>query len=270
MFSINETTLLNAVKGGGVMSVINSTLSPGYGIYYAEGDKKGQKPFSPNSFIVAEFAGEATIGTAPLEKGQYASFNKVQRPAELHVTFAIEGWTGFSGSIPNITNFSLTSRSDVLETLEKMRKEATTFDIETPDTAYTSYDLIKYDYRIRADSGVTLLIVTAVFEAVNDVMEVTISNSVGTTANGKGANNNGAQQTQNVTGSAKNPEVSDVSRALSGLKNSVSNAATKVADMASSSLQKATDTVTEAFSEEISSTANQLNKAVKELSGYLT
>ncbi|MDE9528405.1 hypothetical protein KKJ20_22290, partial [Xenorhabdus bovienii] len=89
--------------------------------------------------------------------------------------FTVEGWTGFSGAIPNLTNFTLNSRTDVLETLEKMRTTAEIYDIETPDQVYSSYDLIKYDYRIRSDSGVTLLIVNAVFQAVMDVAEVTIS-----------------------------------------------------------------------------------------------
>lgn len=271
MFSLNETTLLNAVRGGGLLSIVNSTLSPGYGIYYASGDKKNQKPFSPKSFVVAEFSGEATIGSAPKEKGAYSSFNKVQRPPELHVTFTVEGWTGYSGSVPNLTDFTLTSRSDVLATLETMRTSAQTFDIETPDTAYTSYDLTKYDYRIRADSGVTLLTVTAVFQSVMDVGEVTIAVDTGTCPNPEAKASQGSSLvTQNVTGSVKSPEPTDLSSALSGLKQSLSDAATKVADSAVSTLQKATDTVTGAFSADMAGSARQLSQKITELAGNLT
>lgn len=271
MFSLNETTLLNAMRGGGLLSVVNSTLSPGYGIYYASGDKTGQKPFTPKSFVVTEFSGEATIGSAPKEEGAYSSFNKVQRPPELHLTFTVEGWSGFSGGVPNLTDFTLTSRSDVLTTLEIMRTSAVTYDIETPDTAYTSYDLIKYDYRIRSDSGVTLLTITAIFQSVLDVGEVTIAVDTGTCPDPDAKASQGSSLvTQNVTGSVNSPALTDVSSALSGLKQSVSDAADKVADSAVSTLQKATSTVTEAFSAGLSSSANQLSQKITELAGRLT
>ncbi|MGF2656342.1 hypothetical protein ACQUWL_28245 [Serratia marcescens] len=85
-FSLNQATVLNAVRGGGLLSVVNIVLAPGYGIYYASGVKQSTKPFSPTSFVVVEVGGEAAITTAPVEKGGYTSFNKVQRPAELHIT----------------------------------------------------------------------------------------------------------------------------------------------------------------------------------------
>ncbi|CAK8736343.1 hypothetical protein SODG_000055 [Sodalis praecaptivus] len=53
-FSLNQATVLNAVRGGGLLSVVNSVLSPGYGIYYASGDTIGSRPFSPTSFVVVE------------------------------------------------------------------------------------------------------------------------------------------------------------------------------------------------------------------------
>jgi len=271
MFSLSETILLNAVRGGGLLSIVNSTLSPGYGIYYASGDKKNQKPFNPKSFVVTEYSGEATIGSAPKEKGAYSSFNKVQRPPELHVTFTVEGWTGYSGSVSNLTDFTLTSRSDVLAVLETMRTSAETYDIETPDTAYTSYDLTKYDYRIRSDSGVTLLMVTAVFQSVMDVGEVTIAVDTGTCPNPDAKASQGSSLvTQNVPGSVKPPAAADLSSALSGLKRSVTDATAQVADNAITTLQKATDTVTQAFSEGLSGATNQLSQSIKNLAENLT
>lgn len=53
-FSLNQATVLNAVRGGGLLSVVNSVLAPGYGVYYASGASVGTKPFSPTSFVVIE------------------------------------------------------------------------------------------------------------------------------------------------------------------------------------------------------------------------
>ncbi len=84
--------------------------------------------------------------SAPIEQGSYSSFNKVKRPPIIRVLFTLEGWTGFSGSIPNLTNFTLTSRSDMLAALDAMVADAQVYDIETPDTTYEDYDLVRYNY----------------------------------------------------------------------------------------------------------------------------
>ncbi|ECE1510355.1 hypothetical protein LFB55_005483, partial [Salmonella enterica] len=178
-FSLNESNVLSAVRGGGVLGLINSVLAPSFGIYYAWNDpagvhQKGGKPFSPDSFVVVEVGAEASVSTAPVEQGAYTTFNKIQRPPELHVTFTVEGGTAFSGAVPNLTNFSTTSRSNVLETLEMMRTTAGLYDIETPDKTWTSYDLVKYDYRTRSNNGPTLLTVSAVFQAVMNTGEVSV------------------------------------------------------------------------------------------------
>lgn len=198
-FSLNESNVLSAVRGGGVLGLINSVLAPSFGIYYAWNDPagvhlKGGRPFSPDSFVVVEVGAEASVSTAPVEQGAYTTFNKIQRPPELHVTFTVEGWTAFSGAVPNLTNFSTTSRSNVLETLEMMRTTAGLYDIETPDKTWTSYDLVKYDYRTRSNNGPTLLTVSAVFQAVMITGEV----SVGSTDNQSPTDNDKAKGTASV------------------------------------------------------------------------
>nr|WP_240002000.1 hypothetical protein [Photorhabdus bodei] len=187
------------------------------------------------------------------------------------MTFSFEGWTGFSGSVPNLTNLTLTSRSDVLEALDKMVSSAEIYDIETPDTTYTSYDLIKYDFRIRQDNGVTLLIVTAVFQAVQDIAEVKMSSNVAKSNTTKNETAKGpSKNTEQSTGSTKHATLSDVKKALTGLKKSVSSAATQVADKVSSGFKRATETITGPLNDSVLSATNHLNDAVEELSRKLT
>ncbi|HFW4265291.1 TPA: phage baseplate protein [Salmonella enterica subsp. diarizonae serovar 61:r:-] len=209
--SFNEGNVLSAIRGGGVLGLINSVLAPSFGIYYASGKDQGKQPFTPDSFVVVEVGAEASVSTAPVEQGAYTTFNKIQRPPELHVTFTVEGWTAFSGAIPNLTNFSTTSRSNVLEILEKMRTTAGLYDIETPDKTWTSCDLVKYDYRTRSNNGPTLLTVTAVFQTIQKTGEVSVGSTdkKAPTDNDK-AKGEAAVKTQQVTASVT--QLSDADR----------------------------------------------------------
>ncbi|RZF18824.1 phage baseplate protein [Serratia marcescens] len=262
-FSLNETTLLNAIRGGGLLSIINSTLSPGYGIYNSNIPTKA---LTPTSFIGVEVVKDSAVTIAPVEKGTYSSYNKVNRPGEIRVTFAFEGWTGFSGAIPNLTNFSLASRTDILSKLDEMVEGANLYDIETPDTTYQNYDLTHYDYRTSSQE-VTILIVSAVFQSIRDMGNVTLSNATGNevepgnNADIKSANGRTVMGNSGVTAST----LTDVKGALSGLKNSLSSAATKVATSVSSSINESTSGITGAINGAATSSINKLSEAVTEL-----
>lgn len=220
--SFNEGNVLSAIRGGGVLGLINSVLAPSFGIYYASGKDQGKQPFTPDSFVVVEVGAEASVSTAPVERGAYTTFNKIQRPPELHVTFTVEGLTAFSGAVPNLTNFSTTSRSNVLEILEKMRTTAGLYDIETPDKTWTSYDLVKYDYRIRSDSGPTLLTVNAVFQSIQQTGEVSVgSTDKKTPTDNDKAKGEAAVKTQQVTASVSQPSDSEAGRARAAVSGDI-------------------------------------------------
>lgn len=220
--SFNEGNVLSAIRGGGVLGLINSVLAPSFGIYYASGKDQGKQPFTPDSFVVVEVGAEASVSTVPVEQGAYTTFNKIQRPPELHVTFTVEGWTAFSGAVPNLTNFSTTSRSNVLEILEKMRTTAGLYDIETPDKTWTSCDLVKYDYRTRSNNGPTLLTVTAVFQTIQKTGEV----SVGSTDKKAHTDNDKVKgeasvKTQQVTASVSQPPDAEAGRARAAVSGDI-------------------------------------------------
>lgn len=260
-FSLNETTLLNAIQGGGIFSVINSVINPGYGIYL----KSGAKAISPTSFLGIEYGADASVVSAPIEGGSYNSYNKVKRPAVIRVLFVLEGWSGLTGSLPNLTNFSLTSRSDMLASLDAMINFAGTYDIETPDAVYESYDLVRYNYRT-SEREVTLLTVEAIFQAVLEEAEVMLSS---TTSNNNVANNDSSKAasvvTDKVESSASTSTLSDVKGALSGLKTSVSSATSTVATSVSSSVSSATAEATGAINGAATSAINKLSQSVTQL-----
>lgn len=261
-FSLNETTLLSAINGGGLLSILNGTLSPGYGIYTSGGVLKA---LSPSSFIGIEYGADASVVSAPIEKGSYSSYNKVKRPPVIRVIFTLEGWSGFSGGLPNLTNFSLTSRSDMLAALDEMVASAQLYDIETPDTTYESYDLIRFNY-LTSEKAVTLLTVEAIFQAILQESEVVLTSA---TAANSGATNSNVRAasftTENINSSTSGATLADVKGALTGLKGSLSSAATKVATSVSSSISESTSGVTGAINGAATSSINKLSEAVTEL-----
>lgn len=260
-FSLNETTLLSAINSGNIFSIINSTLSPGYGIY----QNSGLRALSPSSFLGIEYGADSSVVSAPIEQGSYSSFNKVKRPPIIRVLFTLEGWTGFSGSIPNLTNFTLTSRSDMLAALDAMVTDAQVYDIETPDTTYEDYDLVRYNYRT-SDRDVTLLTVEAIFQAVLQEAEVTLTS---TTANSNTTSNGTSKASSVVTekanSTATNSTLEDVKGALTGLKESVSSAATTVATSVTNAVSNATSGATSAINGAATSAIKNLATTVDEL-----
>lgn len=203
--------------------------------------------------------------SAPIEQGSYSSFNKVKRPPIIRVLFTLEGWTGFSGSIPNLTNFTLNSRSDMLAALDAMVADAQVYDIETPDTTYEDYDLVRYNYRT-SDRDVTLLTVEAIFQAVLQEAEVTLTS---TTANSNTTSNGTSKAasvvTEKANSTATNSTLEDVKGALTGLKESVSSAATTVATSVTNAVSNATSGATSAINGAATSAIKNLATTVDEL-----
>ncbi|MET3815331.1 hypothetical protein [Pantoea sp. UYEF8] len=260
-FSLNETTLLSAINSGNIFSIINSTLSPGYGIYL----KSGLAALNPTSFLGIEYGADASVVSAPIEQGSYSSFNKVKRPPVIRVLFTLEGWTGFSGSIPNLTNFSLTSRADMLAALDEMVATADVYDIETPDTTYEDYDLVRYNYRT-SDRDVTLLTVEAIFQAVLQSAEVTLTSTTANSSTTANATSKAASTvTEKANSTATNSTLDDVKGALTGLKSSVSSASAKVATSVSNAVSSTTSGATGAINGAATSAINNLSSTITEL-----
>ncbi|WP_433670502.1 phage baseplate protein [Klebsiella michiganensis] len=270
MFSLNETTLLSAINSGSIFSVINSTLYPSWGITYNKVDEtltgiiSGTTVFEPTGWVSAEPVGDAAIVNAPIEKGSYTSYNKVRRPAELRVVFVLEGWSAYSGALPNITNFSTLSRAGLLSTLDTMKNTACTYDIETPDRVYEGYDLAHYDYSISAKAGLTLLKVSATFQQVMDIAEVSLSSN--TTANSPTSNDassvNSAILTTNGQSSVKDVTLTDVKNAWTSGNVSLSSALQTTSSAIVSGVNSAATTVGNAWTSATDQVSTQIKDGI--------
>ncbi|STK87423.1 Uncharacterised protein [Escherichia coli] len=75
-FSLSESNVLSAVRGGGVLGLINSVLAPSFGIYYARNDpagahQKGGKPFSRILLLSLRWARRLLFPPSPWSRGLY-------------------------------------------------------------------------------------------------------------------------------------------------------------------------------------------------------
>ena len=266
-FSLNETTLLSAISGGSLTSILTSALKPGYSLTVNTLDPNGTNSlsltvgadvFTPTSWISVERLSDAAISNAPVEKGSFSSYNKVRRPADLRVIFTLEGWTGYTGAVANLTNLSTLSRQTLINTLDVMMASANTYDIETPDTTYTSYDLVHYGYKTTAASGVTLLTVEAYFQEVISIAETSVSSNSKSTSNT-------TISTESTTSSTTDVTLSDVETAWASSNASLSSALSTTASYATSTIASAASTVSSAASTASTAVSAQIKAGVSKL-----
>jgi hypothetical protein len=135
----------------------------------------------------------------------------------------VDGFTGLSGAIPDITNFTLTSQSDVLDTIDKMIAQTYLYDIETPKETFSNYDLIGKDYSVTARNGVTMLVINLLFQEVIKASDVILS----TQNAAKNPTNNAISQsssavTKRVQAAAKPVSSDTLTRVGEGVKSSLS------------------------------------------------
>jgi hypothetical protein len=229
-FPINTSTILIALKGAGILSILGGVLRPTYSITYAN---NGAPAIVPTSFVGIRVISESTISTAPTEAesvygkaGGYIAFNKVKMPRTIQVTFTLEGKSGFSGALPNWNNLTFLSRTEMIQQLDAMVSSAQLYDIETPDTTYEGFDLVHYDFGGKRSA--TLLTVSATFQEVRSTMDVMLSTP--TAQNTKTSKSN-AKSTKMVMSGTKSSNTSDMGSATNGIMASIPQA-TRVTKMA--------------------------------------
>lgn len=124
---------------------------PIWGIF----DKSGNEVLFPDSFLGIEYKNGSRVSDYPVEKGSFASYNKVDTPWDIRIRMAV-------GS-------SVEARSAFLSTIDsRMLHTVELFDIVTPEFVYISGTLDNVDYRRDSKNGVSLLTVELMFTEVRE------------------------------------------------------------------------------------------------------
>lgn len=102
-----------------------------------------------------EYSKETRVSDYPLERGSFASYNKVEQPANPSVTLCLTG--------------SEKNRRTFLEAIDKATKSTDLYSVVTPEVTYINYTVERYNYARHNAKGATLLIVEITLKEVRQV-----------------------------------------------------------------------------------------------------
>lgn len=128
-------------------------------------DANGSAVITPDSVLSVEYRGEQKISNFPIEKGSFASYNKIAIPFDLRVTMTCNG----QGEM---------TRDAFLARLEAMKNSLELYTFITPDFNYESVNLEHYDYRRDSSKGVQLITADLFFTEIRVVNNNVFANTV--------------------------------------------------------------------------------------------
>lgn len=269
IIDINTSDIFNAIGGGSPLSIIDSVLHPSYSIRN-HGLATTALEFSGMASI--QPSAGANIVTAPIENGKYQSINKVARPGRVVCDVVVTGLTGLTGSLPNIFDLTFTSQSDVLTTIKSMIASTDLYDIDTPKDVYESYDLVDYSYSVNSKRGVSMLVVSLIFEEVRQQMDVFLSSNQSKTSPTNdmiqgGVTGVGSNATQ---GAASTSTLDGLKKSWTNLKTAVGETASEVTGSISAGFTSAVKTVQEPLLKATTSATNSATSLVNLIKGAIT
>ena len=148
--AINPVAILTNFAIADAVGLVQSIISPVWGVF----DQGGNEVLFPDSFLGIEYKNSSRVSDYPVEKGAFASYNKVDTPWDIRVRMAIGG--------------SNEARSVFIATTDSMLHSTDLFDIVTPEAVYISGTLDNVDYRRDAKNGVSLLTVDLYFTEIRE------------------------------------------------------------------------------------------------------
>lgn len=138
IYSASGAPIFNPSRGAGILATFLSSV--------------GSATLSTNS---VEYGKEMSISDFPIEKGSFASYNKVERPAMPAVTFYLQGSEG--------------DRRLFLDAVDKACKSTDLYSVVTPEVKYLGYSIESYKYARHNHKGATLLAVDIVLKEIRQV-----------------------------------------------------------------------------------------------------
>jgi hypothetical protein len=131
-----------------------------------------QVVITPDTVSNFDYKTDTRVSDFPVQRGAFASYNKVQMPAEIRMVLICSGINFVQSAVNSIipqfgANFM--EKDAFLTTLESMRSGTDLYNIITPDAQYKGFTLERFDYARSATQGATMLAVDAVFREVRQV-----------------------------------------------------------------------------------------------------
>lgn len=113
--------------------------------YYLTDSESGSVAVQFSRVMELEMTAEGRVISTPIEQGSFASYNKVESPANIRATLAVEG--------------ELANLQSVVDTLFELKKNTTKVNFVTPIREYDDFTVEKLSYQQAAEKGVNVLYV---------------------------------------------------------------------------------------------------------------
>lgn len=110
---------------------------------------------STQSTVAVDYLKESRVSDFPIEKGGFASYNKVEMPAAPIVTLCFSG--------------SETEAGAFLTAIDAACKSTDLFSVVTPEAKYIDHAIERYNYQRRHDKGASILVVEIMLKEVRTV-----------------------------------------------------------------------------------------------------
>ena len=102
-----------------------------------------------------EMTAEGKVVSTPIERGSFASYNKIESPTAIRTTLAVEG--------------ELADLQTVVDTLFELKTDTTQLNFVTPIREYQGFTLEKFSFQQAAEKGVNVLYVELNLVEVKEV-----------------------------------------------------------------------------------------------------
>lgn len=156
-------------------------LPPVWGIF----DANMQPIATWDSVVKVDYRHEMKISNFPIERGGFASYNKVQVPYDMRMSFSVG--TG------------ILKRTELLASLERAVASLDMYTVLTPEAVYVQANLTHMEYSRESRRGLNLLVVDVWIQEVRlTAGSAFVSDTAGKTPTYATATNNGAVQVQAV------------------------------------------------------------------------
>lgn len=160
-----------------------------------------------------DYSKETRVSDFPIERGSFASYNKVEMAATPQVVFCMQG--------------SESERSAFLNAIDLACKSTELYSVVTPEVTYIDYAIERYNYARHSSKGATLLMVEISLKEIRQVSALYTVSNKGNVVSPKEAG---------ATPQTDNGKVQPQTPPTSTLK-SIANKLPGLADKASSYLQ---------------------------------
>lgn len=123
--------------------------------YFFTSKESGQIAVEFSRVMDLEMTAEGKVVAAPIEKGSFASYNKVASPTAIRATLAVEGDLG--------------DLQSVVDTLFELKDGTELINFVTPVREYQSYTIEKFSFQQAAEKGVNVLYVEVNLAEIKEV-----------------------------------------------------------------------------------------------------